>query len=371
MPRKMAAAATVCASIVLAGCSGEEGTPAEQPRPIAWTLVEAASGQTTRRLTGVTRAAQRTELSFEVSGVVDEVLVEAGEHFAAGDILATINVQKLALALEQRKGELAEAHAKRAETKRDLERKQRLHEKQWIADAALDSARAAHEAARSRVASLAAAVERARQDLADATLHAPYDGTVAERLVEPSQQVPAGQPAFRIEGHAGGMEVVVAVPETLVDHLSLGSMHEIGLPTATARHFKGTITEIAAQSTEGNAYPVTLRVGAQIVAWRSGMTAEVALQLSAGAADADQPLVSIPITAFLPEAGAKAVAFRYDGETGTVTRAPVTIAELTAAHAIVTEGLAPGDIIAAKGVAFLRDGQPVTRLGVGIARYNP
>ncbi|WP_198174310.1 efflux RND transporter periplasmic adaptor subunit [Mesorhizobium xinjiangense] len=356
----------------MAGCSAESETSKERSRPIAWTVVEAASGKTTRRLTGVARAAQRTALSFEVSGVVEDVFVEPGERFAAGEALATIDTQKLALMLEQREGELQEAQAKRAEAERDLARKRQLHEKQWIADAALGSARAAHDAAGSRVAALAAAVERAKQDFRDATLYAPYEGVVAERLVEPSQQVSAGQTALRIEGRAGGMEVVVAAPETIVGRLSLGaSGHEISLPAVTARPFKGTVTEIAPQSTEGNAYPVTLRIDAEEVAWRSGMTAEVTLHLANDDTGADQPLLSIPLTAFLLEDDAKAVAFRFDEETSTVTRVPITIAKLTGSSAIISKGLVTGDIIAAQGVAFLRDGQAVTRLGVGIALFNP
>ncbi len=63
--------------------------------------------------------------------------------------------------------------------------------------------------------------------------------------------------------------------------------------------------------------------------------------------------------------------FRFDQDRGVVERTPVTIVKVSDRGALVSEGLSAGDVIADKGVAFLRDGQSVTLLGEGPERFNP
>jgi RND family efflux transporter MFP subunit len=218
-----------------------------------------------------------------------------------------------------------------------------------------------------------ARVRRAREDLDDATLKAPYDGVVAERLIEPSQQVSAGQTVFRVQGRDGGLEVEVTVPETIVNRLEIGTEHRVIPQIGDKPALTGEIVEIASQASERNAFPVTLRLQQPPAELRSGTTAEVRLSLTHEAGPpAHQRIFEIPLTAYVPGGeGERAHVFRFIEERGVVELTPVTIVEVEDAGAHVSEGLSAGDIIAAKGVAFLRDGQSVTLLGEGPDRFNP
>ena len=362
-------AALALAAMTLAGCVEQGPEPQIQPRPIAWTTVEEANAPPTRTLSGVVRAIQRAPLSFEVPGRIDSLAVEIGDSFGAGDVLGRLDPRTFELALTERLSELAEAQANLTEAESEFERQRQLFEDGWVSRAGYDRALAALETARSRVHRVEAAVEIAREDLADTLLLAPYDGVVRRRFAEPAQQMAAGQPVFDIQGNSAGLEVVVSVPETLVDQLASGSWHRVSLPADGFGVLDAVITEIGAEATANNAFPVTLVLLDTPAGVRAGMTVEVALALDA--TERQDGLIAIPVTAFLagPEAQGQ-VAFVYDQETGTVARRTITVADITGEAALVANGLQPGDVVATAGLAFLVDGQPVTLLGEGPDRYN-
>jgi multidrug efflux pump subunit AcrA (membrane-fusion protein) len=71
----------------------------------------------------------------------------------------------------------------------------------------------------------------------------------------------------------------------------------------------------------------------------------------------------VPLQALLPAAEAnRGYAFVYDPGTSTVRKTPVRSRGTALKKAIVYEGLAAGDIIAAAGVSFLADGMKVKLL---------
>jgi multidrug efflux pump subunit AcrA (membrane-fusion protein) len=192
-----------------------------------------------------------------------------------------------------------------------------------------------------------------------------------------------------VQGSTGGLEVVVSMPETLIDRLTRESSHAVTFPARPDLQLDARVREIGPDATELNAYPVTLALTSPPEDLRSGMTAEVELELpvrrhgpsapgDGGREGTDEDegsaaqatAVAIPVTAFLASDDGKTAAFVFDAESGTVERRSVEVAAVTRDDAVITDGLSPGDIVATKGLAFLRDGQRVTRLGVGVARYD-
>jgi RND family efflux transporter MFP subunit len=370
--RRRRAAIPILVLLTLAGCSEQPEAEAEPPppKPIAWTAATRFDAQQTRRLPGVLRAAQRAPLSFEVAGRVTEVAVEIGEAFDRGQVLARLDPRNFELALEERRGQLAEAKAQLAEAEEAFKRQRQLYEQGWAAKAAYDRAKSALDSARSRVETARARLAIAEEDLADTTLTAPYAGTVADRLAEPSQRLQAGETVLKVQG-GDALEAVVAAPETVVDRLEPGSRHAVRLPARPDADLTGTIAEIATDAAARNAYTVTLRLTEAPSGVRSGMTAEVAFQLRPPETPArDRPRVAIPATAFLAVEGETRVAFVVDPDAGVVHRRAIEVAEIAGDRALVSEGLEPGEIVATKGLAFLTDGQRVDRLGVGPRRFE-
>ena len=346
--------------------------PAQEPRsgatvhrPIAWTTVEAGTRTRSRTLPGTVRAAERSPIGFDVGGRVGEVRVEIGATFVEGEVLAAVETDTLSFEVEERRAALSEAEAVLTEVQADHARTVYLHERGVESNAALENAQAALDTAKSRLNVARTRLARARTDVADAELIAPYDGSVAARLVEPAERVAPGQPVLEIQSRDGGLELVVGVPETILASLEMGSTHAVKAPVLDGTA-AGVVTEIGARAGEGSGFPVTLAIEDADPALRPGMSAEVRLDLAPR--DAGDG-VRIPVTAFLPGDGQASHVFVVDAATGTVRRQEIEIVAVAGEEVVVT-GLEPGRRIAAKGLARLRDGQPVDLMGVGVARYN-
>lgn len=355
--------------VLLLSACGDAPTPEREaaPRPISWSVVRAADAEAPRTLTGVVRSRDRADLAFEVGGRVDAVTVEVGDRFEAGAVLARLEDTRFRLEVDQARAALAEASARREEARQDLERQQTLVERELASRARLDAAQTAFEAALAAVQTAQARLGLAEDALAETVLRAPYAGVVATRLVEPAQQVAPGRTVLRIQGSEGGFEVEVAVPETLIGAVEAGAAHDVALPARPGRAFRGRVTEIGPETGAARAYPVILVLVEPGPGVRAGMTAEVRVPLGEEVLDG---AVTIPASAFLPVDDDRRVAFVFDAGTQTVARREIEVVDLFGSRALVASGLAAGEIVADRGLPFLEDGQRVTRLGVGPARYR-
>lgn len=367
--------------LLLVACQEPAPIPETPPRPIAWITVGAAEAVSNRCLSGVVRPVQRAPLAFEVGGRVETLEVDVGDHFERGDVLGRLDPRTHRLAREERASEVTQAEAVVHEAEQEHARQQSLNAQGWASEAAFDTAQAALDTARGRLATARARLEIAEEHLADTVLLAPYAGMVARRHAEPAQQVTAGETVLEIQGNGGGFEIAVAVPETLVDGLRPGDIHAVTFPARPGATAQARVTEVSTEAGRGGTFPVTLRLATPHPELRAGMTAEVTVTLAvAGAPTADgtpaaAPSVSVPVTAFLAGAGAETVAFVFKptdeaGLTGVLERRTITLGAVDSERAMVTAGLTPGEVIATRGLPFLRAGQVVSRLGVGPQRYE-
>lgn len=372
--------AALAGLLLLAGCDGSAEETAAPPRPVAVTAVAALDGAERIALPGVTQAAQRAPLAFDVGGRVVEVSVSLGDRVAQGDVLARLDDTNYRLAQEQRANELAEAEAGLADAQSELRRNRELFEEGWVAEATLVSIRTRRDAAARRVDALSAALDRAAEDLADTALTAPYAGDIAARSIEPSERIAAGQPVFEIRGGSAVGEVVVQVPETVVDRLDGRATHSVRVPRFPDDPVPARLSEVSPEAARGNAFRAVLTMTRPLPLDSTGATVEVTLTLrapddaagTAGAETADgEAAVTVPLTAYAPDTEGGAVVFRLDAGGDRVSAVPVTVLRLQDDRAVIAGPLAPGDTIVARGVAFLSDGMAVTVLGDGPARYNP
>ena len=356
--------------VLFVGCGPRAEPPPPTPRPIAWTEVERLPATLAVRLPATVRAVQRAPLAFEVGGRVASVAKEIGERFEAGEVLASLDDRTYRLSVAQRRASLIEARAAANEASENFRRASQLVESGVFSRQEFDAAQQTANSSASRVAQAEAAVALAEKDLADTELHAPYAGEVSERLVEPAQQVTPGDPVYEIQGHAAGIEAIFSVPERIGRKLPIGSSHAVTFPARPDLTLTGRVTEISSRTSDGNAIPAKLHLVDPPADLRPGMTAEVSLAVPTDGS-ASPGSVQIPLTAFRSGSRDTMESFVFDPTAKTLTLREVEIAEMNEDHAIVSNGLVPGDVIATKGLPFLSDGQAVELLGEGIDRYNP
>lgn len=357
--------------LMLIGISACSEAPLQEPllRPVSWTTPAAAEAGAMRRISGTLVAPNRAPLAFELPGVVDSVAVEVGDTFTAGEPLATLEGRSFRLQVAQRRAEQDEAQASLNLARQDFTRATRLLERGATSKAQYDAAASQAETARSRLATARARLDIAEEDLADTMLIAPYDGELTARHIEPAQRVQPGQTALAIQGIDTTLEIEISVPETLVSDLEVGTTQHVDLPALSATA-SAEVIEIGRNAQTSTAYPVKLLMRQPPQRARPGMTAEVLLQATQSSSPADR--LRIPATAFATDSANSRFALVLEprDDSYVVAKRGITISTVTGQHALVTEGLSSDDVIVERGLAFLSDGQRVTRLGDGPRRFN-
>ena len=357
-------------TLFLMACNKQTVTAEKAVRPIDWTTVSESHIKQLRTLSGIVAPVEGTQLSFEVLGKVQSVDVRLGDVVKKGQALAQLNHRSFELSLQSAQAQLDNANSSMYEAKNTFDRFSQLIKQGLVSQSGFENSQTSYESSKSAVNVAQAQVDIANKNLQDSTLIAPYDGIITKRLIEPSQQIGAGQGAFEIEGNHG-LEVNVMVPETLIRELEKNTILPVRFPVLAGTEMKGRITEIGTRAETANAFPVTVILQEKNALLRAGMTAEVDFSFDGVGKTGYQGLtVSVPFSALRAGTHQKTYAFVYNPKTQTVHQREVIAENVLNNSVFVSSGLKDGEIIATAGVAFLRDGQKVTLLDQHIQRFN-
>jgi len=343
--------------LALAGCGEDEAQQTgERVRAIRAVEVFDRSGGQFRRFPGTVEAVDLSALAFEVAGNTREVRVAQGDRIARGDILATLDSAPYQLNVQSAEADVGRAEAELKAQTTELDRQQKLYSKGWVAKAALEQVEASYKSADNQLRYAVSRLNLAKRDMEKTVIEAPFDGIVAARLIEPFQEVSRGQVAFEVYIE-GGMQVAIAVPETVVGNIELGQPGSVTFPTEAIGTLQGRVTEISSAASDANTFEVVVALDRPPAQVRPGMSAEVELAL-AGVGDDDAFLV--PLSAILPgDTRGRGFVFVFEPDSSTVRKQPIAGAGVQDNLVSITDGLQAGDIIATAGVTFLRDGQEV------------
>lgn len=161
-----------------------------------------------RDFIGVVLTGQDVDVAPKVEGRLLAVRIKPGDHVRKGQVVAEMDVRAARQSLR-----LAEASVDDAE--------QRLARRTAMVAGVLSqeeiaNARAVVLERRARVAELRAAVE-------DATIRAPFDGSVGTRFLEPGAIAGPAHPIVRLLGASGDVRVRFAIPEELAGTVTVGA----------------------------------------------------------------------------------------------------------------------------------------------------
>ena len=324
--------------------------PKEAPAPRAVRLVTATREAVPRTVeaTGTLAADEQVVLGTKVPGRLSEIAVDLGSRVPKGQVIGRIDpsdyqhrLDQAVAALQQARARLGlsptgtddrvdpeqtavvrQARAVLDEAKLNLERTNRLWEQQFIARAQLDTAQFAVQAAegrfqdaleevRNRQAILVqrrAEVDLARQQLADTAIASPIDGAVSQRQASPGEYLAAGAPvATLVRTHP--LRLRVSVPEREAAAVKIGQPVRVrveGDPTV----YRGAVVRLSPQIAELNR---TLLIEAEVPnekgALRPGSFALVDV-----VTDADQQIVTVPLSAVVVFAGVEKIISVKDGK---------------------------------------------------------
>mgnify|MGYP001301564513 CR=1 FL=1 len=344
---------------LLTACGDDETENSGPVRAIRTvTVSEPASGKM-RRYSGVVEAAVNSSISFEVSGSVQAVNVDVGERITEGQVLAALDEQVHQLNVSAAQAAVGGAEVQVADARSALERLQGVAARNagFVSLRDMEQAQAVHDGARKNLDYSVSRLNLARRDLERTRLRAPLDGVIAQRHVDPFQEVNRGEPMFDLFVE-GAMQASIGIPESEIDQIALGLQAQVRFPAISGAAHKAVVTEISKVAGTANAFPVKLTVAQhdEDVRIRPGITAEVSLLLGD---NEDEGAYLIPIAAIIPGVGEEKHVFVFDPATSTVKLIAIEDGGIRDSNIIVSKGLSAGDIVAVAGVSFLRDGQKV------------
>ena len=337
---------SICLLLVLSGCADEE-EPAQVPPRVAFveTLQRIDKGPEALRFSGVVESVTTTQLSFQVAGRVERILVDEGSPVKKGQPVAILDRIDYEL-------QLREADARLRQLEADLTRKRALLAEGILAPAAIEPLQANVVAAR-------VARDSALRDIKHSTLTSPFDGVVARRLVEPDMVVATGSPILELQNNQH-IEVTVDLPETAALSIPLNdTLQAEGELIIADLTLPLTYKEHSTQPREGSrTYRLTLR-GEQPADYNllPGMAMRVRLQSPAAPRDDSQPRFRLPLNAV--QTAPNGSHFLWLAVDGHAQRHDLQLERIENEHAVVSGELNDDMLVVVAGGSKLSEDQPI------------
>lgn len=382
-------------SLSSAGCKSgypvsarNTGGESREPRPVKVAQASEISMEQTVSVTGTLAAFDQATVSAKVPGRMKSIAVDLGSVMKQGQVIAQIEQQDYQLRLQQAEAGLAQARARvglSPEGKDDridpeatgtvrqakamlddarlkLERAQSLVQRGVIAKAQLDGADAEHKVALSRyqdaieeirnrqalVVQRRSELEIARQQLADSTIYAPFDGVVQEKRASIGEYLSAASPIVNVV-RMDPLRLRAEVPEREARSVKAGQEVRVTLE-GDPNVYTGKIARISPTITAQNRVLIVEAEVHNNGQLRPGSFARAEI-VSAGGSSA----LAVPSNAVVSFAGIDKVILVQDGK---AVEKPVTLGRRTADWTEVLSGVKAGDAVVINP-GNLQSGQPV------------
>lgn len=347
--------------VVLQGCSSEETPEPEAKQNIRTILLNEVSANTYYkefRLPGITQTENRAQLSFGVSGKVQEVMVDIGSRIKAGEVMATLDLEPFELALNSVRSEASKVQATLEESQANYERLNRLRSNNVISQQDLEASRTLFLTAQASLREVNSRIRLAERNLSQAVIRAPYDGIVSTRQVNPFEEVAQTQIIFTFDS-TEKLIVESSVPVSLATELRYTNEQTITI-NHNGKSFGASVSHIAERASNGLSLPIKLRLQIPDDHFLPpGVVVEVNYLLKNR-----ESFLLVPHGSIYVEAtNNSAFIYLYDSESRRVSKRPVQIVDNQATGYWVRSTLKPGDRYVAAGAAFISEGQLVRVVG--------
>lgn len=284
---------------------------------------------------GTLQGRHEAVLSAETGGQIEQILVNVGDMVRRGDAL--LKLDDAILEIESERALIAYEKAKL-----DFDRVEKLFNEKSISQSD-------YEGARLSLKSAEVQYRYAKKMFEDATIRAPFAGTVTAKLTEVGQMIDRGQPAFHLVD-SGQLKMQVSVSEMDVHKIIAGAPAMVFVE-ALQDSFPATVASVGARAMQGaRTFPVELTLEAA-EGLKSGMFARAFIF-----AGVDSNSFVIPRAATLPDVG-RTVVFR--AKNGKADKITVKVLGM-AGDQVSVEGIASGDTLIVTGNQLLSQGSEIS-----------
>jgi len=286
MPMGALILAMLCTvAAVTSGCADSRAEPAGAKEAVKAVKTDAVRQESVRRtleVVGTLAAEDQVSVSSEVDGVVRRVLADLGDRVASGQTLIEIDRERLQYSLDQQRAaharalsrygasdsghlpqvedtpDVRRAAAELEQARQGFERASALHKRQLISQQLLDDADttlrlkgAAYDTALQEAKNLqtdidasAAAMKLAERQLRDASIRAPFDGYVQQRMVSLGELVKAQMPVMTVV-RLDPLKLLSEIPERMAPWVKAGQPLTLRVDAFPDKSFTATVSRIS------------------------------------------------------------------------------------------------------------------------------
>jgi HlyD family secretion protein len=297
--------------IILLVAGGIWYSKSKKPK-VEYTMSAASKGtlSQTVSVTGKTASPHEVELSFKMSGIIQELNVDIGDEVKKGQSIAVIDKGTLYSELRQARSEVTA----QKQTLANMKRKSNAYKVEQL------------NAQRAEIRKAEAGVSGVLAQFKDTVLYSPMDGIVIRRNGEVGETITANSAASNTPvvtvAQEGDLDVKADVPESDIVKISLGQKADITLDAFTAKDiFQGEVIDIEPASTiiqEVVYYKVKLKITNYDPRIKNGMSADLDIKTAS-----KDNVVFIPERALKDDNGQKYVEILKDEKNNTIEKAGV------------------------------------------------
>jgi RND family efflux transporter MFP subunit len=337
---------TVYFSLLIAvaiGCRNgkqQETVPAQKIK-VNVARVIAAPGANELTYSGTVEASQTIPLTFQTTGIVENVYVEAGDEVKKGQLLASLDdadMQNIYSTMLSKYNQARDAY----------DRLKMVHDEGSLPEIKWVEMKTNLEQAKS-------SLELAKNNLEKCRLVAPVDGMVGRRNIEPGQAslnlVTAPIELVRIEK----VMVRIAVPENEINKIEKGNKAAITVTAIEGTRFEGGVANISpVAELMSRTYTVKISVANPRLDLKPGMVCDVSLKSVKG-----NPVLIVPNGAVSRDSGGNKYVFVVAPDNASVNKQVVTVGRYYVSGIEITGGLTEGQTVVTGGLEKLSDNSSI------------
>lgn len=227
------------ALLLLSACGGassstesKDSSDAKKEVAVPVEVAEVSKGNISAVYSNTTslEAEEEATVVAKFSEIVTEIYVEEGDYVKKGQVLAQLNTDKLELELKR-----SEANLRRL--KAELERNKRIYDKKMVSSDVYERLKFDYEAQK-------AAFDLSKLELKYATVTAPIEGVVSQRMVKVGNMVRINDPLFKVTDF-DPLHAVLHVPESELQKLKVNQIAWVQVDAQKGTTYTGNIKRIS------------------------------------------------------------------------------------------------------------------------------
>lgn len=232
---------------------------------------------------GTINPTTETSVGTQVSGKIQEILVDYNSIVKEGDLMAVIDPSTYESTVVQQEANLLKVESEYNNQLRNYERYKKLYKQELVAKSELDDAETAYLQAKAQVVQAQATLDKAKIDLGYTQIISPVNGIVISKEVELGQTVAASfntPTLFSVAEDLTKMQIEVNISEADISKIAEGQDVDFTVDAYPTTTFKGKVIQVRnSPITTSNVvtYTVVVSVDNGELKLKPGMTANASI----------------------------------------------------------------------------------------------